>query len=303
MAKHQTIESIEIIDKTGSTKALFVPEYGGMISSIQMGDRELLYLHDTFWQKEVTDLRGGFPFCFPVVARLKRQEKKGVYLYDGKQYELPIHGFSWFEPWSVENQSRDQLTLILRDNERTQKMYPFKFEIKLRYEITHNKLICHQSYVNLSDKPMPYYAGFHPYFQVAKPGAGKSEVTFNYHPTRRFVYNSDYTDIVGETSLFALPAKITDPNVNEQLTRVGENKEATLHYRSGDVLHMVAEGVEDPDLFPYIQLYTIPDEPFFCIEPWMSYPNAMNSVQGVRWLAPGQSEHGLFKLWLETARG
>ena len=36
------------------------------------------------------------------------------------------------------------------------------------------------------------------------------------------------------------------------------------------------------------------DQPFFCVEPWMGHPNAMNTVAGVHWLAPGGSVRGVF---------
>ena len=59
---------------------------------------------------------------------------------------------------------------------------------------------------------------------------------------------------------------------------------------------MNAGGIDDPSFFSYVQLYTIPEQPFFCVEPWMSFPNAMNTVSGVRWLQPGQTECGILTL-------
>ena len=65
----------------------------------------------------------------------------------------------------------------------------------------------------------------------------------------------------------------------------------------GTTIHMIAEGVEDKDMFPYVQLYTVEDQPFFCVEPWMGFPNALNTVAGSRWLEPGRSEKGVLKIW------
>jgi len=296
-------ETFTIVSKDASTQATFVPARGGVASSIIMPSgkqsRELLFTHDFFWDEVISDLPGGWPFCFPVCARLARQGQLGAYLYDGKLYELPIHGFAWSSSWLVEEGSSDALTLVLRDNEHTRAMYPFSFEVKLRYEVAHGQLTCQQTYHNLGDQPMPYYAGFHPYFLTPPPGAGKQKVILNYHPTRHLIYNDDLTDIAGEAPLFDLPTSVTHPEINEQLTVLGQQKEITLQYPDGDVLHMAATGVDDVDLFPYIQLHTIPEKPFICVEPWMAYPNAMNSVQGVRWLAAGQSERGLLTLWLQ----
>ena len=96
-----------------------------------------------------------------------------------------------------------------------------------------------------------------------------------------------------------MPTSVTNPEIQEQLTQLGEDKEIHLSFPNKDVINMVAEGVEDRDLFPYLQIYTPEDKPFVCLEPWMGFPNALNSVSGARWLAPGQSEHGILRLWLE----
>lgn len=305
MSQHtiKKTEAFTIHSENGLTQATFIPDKGGAASSIIMpgksGPRELLYLHDFFWDKTLPDLPGGWPFCFPVCARLERQGKRGVYLFDGKLYELPIHGFSWYLPWEVAQCDDHHIELVLSANQKTYPIYPFEFEVRLAYEITNSSLVCRQTYTNKSDKAMPYYAGFHPYFLTPQPGQGKEKVTLQYQPVRRFRYNASLTDLVGEQSLFHLPASITNPEINEQLTMVEKNKEIQLFYPDGDVIHMIAEGVEDADLFSYIQLYTMEQKPFICVEPWMSFPNAMNSVFGVRWLLPGQSEQGLLKLWLK----
>ena len=296
-------QTIRIISSDGSTSAVFVLERGAVASSILMpnhqGERELLFLHHHFWNKTIDDLPGGWPFCFPVCGRLKRQGRMGAYLYDGKIYTLPIHGFAWQRSWTVASADDDHVVFILRDDAGTHKQYPFSFEVMLHYTVGRGKLMCQQTYANFSDRPMPYYAGFHPYFLTGFPGQGKERTLLQYYPTRRFIYNQDLTDILGETDLFPLPQSVSASVINEQLTQVGQKKEIQLCYPEGDILHLLAEGVEDPQLFSYIQLYTVAEQPFICVEPWMAYPNAMNSIQGVHWLLPGQREQGVLSLWLE----
>lgn len=285
-----------------STRASFIPERGGVGFSIIMlgkqGPRELLFLHSYIWQQQWPDLPGGWPFLFPVCARLQRDQQPGAYLYDGKIYQLPIHGFSWQQAWQVEHSQQDRLIMSLTENAQTLAMYPFRFKVTLDYLVEPNKLICKQTYQNNSDVPMPYYAGFHPYFLTPAPGQGKEQVMLDYEPVRRLQYNPSLTDIIGEQSLFDVPTAITNPDINEQLTQVSENKECHLIYPDGDRISLQATGKNDLDLFSYVQLYTIPEQSFFCVEPWMAYPNAMNAVQGVRWLVPGAKEHGSLTLEL-----
>lgn len=286
-----------ISSKNGLTQATFIPERGGVGASIIMpgrqGPRELLFYSP--------DVPSGWPFCFPICGRLEREGHLNSYHYDGHVYELPIHGFAWNKPWAVGSADSDHLLLILRDDEQTRAVYPFHFTVELHYEIADRRLSCRQTYTNHGDRPMPYYAGFHPYFLTPPPGSGKNRLMLDFHPRRRLRYNPNLTDVIGEQPLFTLPASVADPTIHEQLLQLGKDKEIHLHDPGLDIINMVAEGIEDPDLFPYIQIFSPEDQPFVCVEPWMSHPNALNSVTGVRWLAPGQSEHGLLRLWLETA--
>lgn len=278
---------ITIASKDGSTRATFIPERGGVGTSILMpghgGPRELLFQGpDTGWV-----------FCFPICGRLERQGQPNVYDYEGHWYELPIHGFARQRSWEVSDEGSDHLLLTLRDDESSRAVYPFHFTVELYYEIAHGRLSCRQTYTNHGDRPMPYYAGFHPYFAT-------KQVTLNFAPVRRFRYHHNLTDIVGEQPLFALPVAGSNPEIHEQLLALGEDKEIHIRYPNKDTLILAAEGVEDPNLFPYVQIFTPAGQPFLCVEPWMGYPNAMNSVAGVRWLAPGQSEHGVLRLWIEN---
>ncbi|WP_304985964.1 hypothetical protein [Coxiella-like endosymbiont] len=52
---------------------------------------------------------GGWPFCFPVCARLKRQWKEGVYLFDGTLYQLKIDGFLGIFPGRLRKKVRIML--------------------------------------------------------------------------------------------------------------------------------------------------------------------------------------------------
>lgn len=275
----------------GSAQMTFVPERGGMATSLIFPGadgqpQEFLHCHDFVWDETIEDLAGGWPFVFPICARIARDGEPETYLYDGQRYHMKIHGFSWYLPWEVTKAEReDELVLTLRSNEETLKQYPFSFEVQLHYKISNNQLTCEQVYKNTGNKPMPFAAGFHPYFKVPMP---KDQVMLDYQPVRRFKYNETLTDLVGEQELFATPVSIADPAINENLTQIGENKLLKLNYPDGLSLHMQVISTDRPDLFSYVQLYHMPDKPFFCVEPWMSFPNAMNTVAGMQWLEAGE---------------
>ena len=292
-------ETWTIVSQDGRSSATFVPAKGGVGSSLVIKGRELLYRHEFFWQQEpVERIPGGWPFLFPTCGRLERGGTPGVYLYDGRLYQLPSHGFGPRLPWKVMEASEpNELTLMLQHTAETFENYPFEFEVRLRYRMENDALVCEQFYRNNGSRTMPYYAGFHPYFLTPGAAQGKEQVTLDYRPTRRLVYNQTLTDLVGEGDLPRLPVSVCEPTINEILTLVGEDKETRLVMPDGLTVHMAAEGVNDPDLFPYIQLYTIPEKPFFCVEPWMGFPNALNTLLGARLLAPGAEDKGKLRVW------
>lgn len=290
---------IELIAEDGLTKATFMPERGGMMTSLIMsgnlGQQERLFLHNFIWDEQIADLPGGWPFLFPICGRATYKNESNCYFFEGKKYYLPIHGFAWNKAWRVLDVGKNFIEMCLCDDEQTFAQFPFHFSVTLRYELLPNKLICYQQYQNLSNCRMPYNAGFHPYFLTPTQ---QENIILNYAPTKRFVYNSSLTDVVGETGLFDLPASITNSEINEQLTLLGKDKKINLIFANGDNLEMQALGVEDENLFSYVQIYMQESKPFICIEPWMGFPNAINQTHGMRWLEPQQIERGKLELLL-----
>lgn len=285
--------AVSIQSPNGQISAVFLPERGGILSSLKLAGREYLYQHDFFTASRWHDLPGAWPFCFPVCARLAYRGEQGVYLHDGKPYKMPIHGVAWWQAWTVIESSAYALTLELTDTDASRAMYPFAFSVRLQYECTNEKLLCRQYYENRSAEVMPYYAGFHPYFYV--PMAEKSQTFLSYTPVKRYVYNADYTQVIGEQPLFSLPCAVSDPILNEQLTKIVPGSPVSLTYADGRCLTLCASGVTDADLFSYVQLYTQADKPFFCIEPWMGAPNSLNDG-GTQQLAPGEVSEALLTL-------
>jgi galactose mutarotase-like enzyme len=285
----------------GSAEACVVPELGAALSSLRLpgkqGLREVLFQHVHFWDRDTEHTRGGLPFLFPICGRLERDGDPGAYLYDGVVYHLPIHGFGMRLPWTIRAAEAAGVTLTLSDSDLTRAQYPFAFEVTLTFQLAPGKLLIEQEYRNTGAAALPYYAGFHPYFLTPPPGQGKEEVRVNFRAQARLFYNARLTHVVGRGAAPALPARVTDEALRECLSELGAHKESELIYPDGTVLHAEAEGIADRDLFPFLQLYTAPEHPFFCVEPWMAFPNALNTVKGCRWLAPGQVERGRLKVW------
>lgn len=279
--------NIKTIRSQNGSSASFVPELGAICSSLIFNKRELLFQNDYFWDRNTDKTRGGIPFLFPICGRLNRNGKANLYLYKEKEYEMSIHGFADKLPWKViESNTEEEITFELTDSEITRKQFPFNFSVKLNYIITDNSLIVNVSFENTGDKSMPFYAGFHPYFFTNINE--KEKILFNASPTKSIQYNEKCTDVIGTKSTPELPLKITSPDLKDLLMRMNNSKDCQLLFPDDFNINISTSDNEID--FPYIQLYTKNDEPFFCVEPWMGAPNTLNSVSGSKWLNPGETK-------------
>lgn len=272
----------------GEVRAEIVPALGGIVSSLRFGPREVLFRHPWFWDADPPELRGGIPPQFPVCGRLMKDGVRGLYHVDGRPYVLPIHGFALRHPWAVADAARpDALRLRLADSAETRAIYPFAFELELLYSVSAAGLHCGLTVRNTGKSPLPYYAGFHPYFLTPPPGAGKEQTLFAARPRTRHLYNPTKTDLVATTRPPEFPMPVVGVDVNELLLELDADRDTTLRLPDGFKLRQSAS-----PLFRFRQFYTLPDQPFFCDEPWMAPPGSLNRPGAARVLAPGQAETG-----------
>ncbi|NCC53225.1 MAG: aldose epimerase, partial [Spartobacteria bacterium] len=218
--------------------------------------------------------------------------------YNNQLYKLPIHGFASRMPWEAKDQG-DTLLLTLRDTPETRAVYPFAFAVTLAYQVTRNTFICKQTYANTGDRAMPYYAGFHPYFLTPPPGAPKGGVELSMQPLRQISYNRDYTEVKAVTDPRSFPVGINDPHLNENGFYGPDAARGSLRFPDATELFIAENPLNAKPLFPYMHVYTKPKEPFFCIEPWMGLPNGLNTIDGCRWLPPGEKESAEIHVWIE----
>lgn len=294
---HPDLRVVALASADGRTRADIVPELGGIVSSLVLPGpggrpRECLYRHDWFWDPGTEHTRGGIPLLFPICGRLLKDGTPGLYHVGGRPFRLPIHGFAMRRSWEIVGAIQpDALRLRLADSASTRDMYPFAFELELEFRVSAAALTCRLTVRNTGNSPMPYSAGFHPYFATPPPDAGKAETRFEACAAARILYNDTKTDVIGPAPVPAFPMSVADGDVNGLLLEVGSRGDSRLCFPDGFELRQTASA-----LFRCRQFYTLPDEPFFCDEPWTHPAGALNRPGGARILAPGQSDSGTLRI-------
>ena len=153
-----------------------ISDHGAEVQSVKGAHTVEEYM----WQADPEIWGRHAPVLFPIVGRLKNDE----YKYQGKTYHMGQHGFARDCDFEVENHTQESITFLLKDNEKTREMYPFKFEFRVNYNLMNNLLEENFSVVNKSDETMIFGVGGHPGFNLpVNNGEEKEDYYFDMHPS------------------------------------------------------------------------------------------------------------------------
>lgn len=272
---NQQYQTYILSDDNVDSQIEVVPERGGIVTSWQIKGQEIFYLDTERFTHPDLSVRGGNPILFPLCGNLP----DNTYKVDGQVYEIKQHGFARELPWTATTQSTDgraALTVVLNSNDQTKEVYPFDFQLAFTYELQGNTLVVHQEYKNLSSRPMPFSAGFHPYFlcgdkdrlEVEIPSAqyqdNRTKVSHGFDG--KFDFNQDEIDSVF-TTLTRQSAAAIDRDRKLKIT------------------------VDYDDFFSCLVFWTVKGKEFYCLEPWSASRNSLNTGEKLTVLEPGAT-HG-----------
>ncbi|BAZ31041.1 aldose 1-epimerase [Cylindrospermum sp. NIES-4074] len=278
--QQQQYKTYILSDEVADAQIEVVPERGGIITRWRIQGQEIFYLDTERFTHPELSVRGGNPILFPICGNLP----DNIYTHNGQRYTLKQHGFARELPWDVTQQAtqdKASLTVVLNSNEETKAVYPFDFQLAFTYQLQGNTLEVHQEYKNLSAKPMPFSAGFHPYFlcgdknqlEVAIPSLRyQDNKTKEFHSFNgKFDFNQDEIDFAFG-GLTSKSASVTDNSRKLKLT---------LDY---------------DDIYTWLVFWTVKGKEFYCLEPWTATRNALNTGDNLTVLAPGASCTASFRL-------
>lgn len=278
------------LESSDGTRAVIVPELGGTVASLYVptasGPRDVLFRHPHFWDSHNPATRGGIPILFPVCGRLRSDEQLGRYTFDGRVYTLPLHGFAMRKPWRIRSRTLTRLELMLESDADTRSGYPFAFSLRMCFEVGPAQILLEFEAYNDGDVSMPFSAGWHPYFLTPAAKAGKADVQVHLpiHASGR--YDDTYTAIPSWDNPLPNPLSPMHPLFKEMLHRANGDT-VTIAWPDGFRLQLQAT-VDDFAPVPFWQLHTDVDQPFICVEPWSSPPNALNTGESLINLQPGR---------------
>jgi galactose mutarotase-like enzyme len=246
---------------------------------------------DLQWNGDPSVWAGRAPLLFPIVGELAG----GQYRLGGKSFPLSRHGFARRRPFTVDEATASGVSLRLSDDAETLAVYPFRFDLNVRFSIAGPTLSTTVTIHNPGSIALPASFGFHPAFRWPLPyGEARATHFLEFDvpegaPVRRLDAQgllraeSQPTPVVGrrlrlEDALFAEDVLIFDRLQSESLT-YGAEHGPRLRVSFTDT--------------PLLGLWTKPRAGFICIEPWhgiadpAGFTGDFHAKPGVFTVAPG----------------
>jgi galactose mutarotase-like enzyme len=235
---------------------------------------ELKSIHHKKLQKELLyDGLGSFwnrssPILFPIVGRLNNNQ----FQYEGRVYSMNQHGFARDMKFDAVLISKNEIEFILHSTIETKKKYPFEFELNIKYKLTETKIEVAYKVSNPDKKELLFSIGAHPGFVC---------------PLFENEAFEDYYLMFEKEEILLRHLLDTNTGLFNQFTELVTNgkQKLNLKYSNFEKDAIVFKGLKSDKLilknkdgnyqltfqfsdFPYLGIWTKPNAPFICIEPW-----------------------------------
>lgn len=217
------------------------------------------------------------PILFPIIGRLKNNE----YRLDGKSYRLSPHGFARDSDFDVVSICADSALFRLCWTEESINIYPYKFELDVRYLLSGNTVEVSYTVRNVGDENMYFSIGAHPGFNcpfINEGGSmsmssfedyyfefGKKETCSTLIVRKDGLLTRETEPILNDSSMIPLSRELfaNDALIFNNL----ESKKISLkNHKNSKALSV------DFSDFPCLGLWSKPEgAAFVCIEPWLGH--------------------------------
>lgn len=219
-----------------------------------------------------------FPVLFPIVGKLKRNQT----IINGKQYEIFQHGFARDLEYEAVTKLDNFHSYVLKSNKSTLARYPFDFELYNTYRMDGNILTTIYKVRNTGKVNMPFCIGGHPAFKIDPEEMKKGNYYLEFEQDEEkihFLYlldgliGTEYAKNRMEDKRRIMLGPDSFKNDAIIMKGITSSKISLMHkYRNKPILTM------DFSDFPYLGVWSKPNAPFLCIEPWHGFSDTIKST-------------------------
>ncbi|MCV2505179.1 aldose 1-epimerase family protein [Melissococcus plutonius] len=250
-----------------------IAEAGAELVSLRSKSMNIEYI----WQGNPAFWNRHSPILFPIVGRLKNDQ----YIYEGKTYHLPQHGFARDQLFQVIEQSDQSATFSLKSTKETYQYYPFDFELVLTYELEEQNLIVLYQVENLGIQTMYFSIGGHPAFNVPL----EETLTFEDYFLNFFPKKSRTQIPLSGSALNIKNKTLAQTNTSIDLIHELFKNDALIFETKGNNAFSIETEKSQHGITlsytdaPYVGIWSpYPKKaPFVCIEPWWGIADTIDT--------------------------
>ena len=221
------------------------------------------------WQADPAYWAWHAPMLFPIIGVTENDELR----IDSKTYPLQKHGFarkSNFELLELKNESA---IFSLKYSNETLASFPYKFDLRVMYQLNNNQLIISYSVINMDDKTIYFSIGGHPAIALAYKENETIEdyyiefekvETVNRHHINKAdgMFNGEQSQILSNSSIIPITSQMFEKDAYIFKDHVSRS----LMIKSKKHAKTIKVDFND---FNYLGLWAIPGAKYVCIEPWL----------------------------------
>ncbi|MBQ3548039.1 MAG: aldose 1-epimerase family protein [Clostridia bacterium] len=217
---------------------------------------------DRMWSGNPEHWAGVAPLLFPICSGLPDDK----YTYNGETYEMPKHGFIRKLPFEVEATADDTASFLFASNEETLKIFPWKFELRIKYTLIREKIKVEYFVLNKSDDTMYYSIGSHEGYDCPE-GIEDYDVVFE----KEEVLENCLLDgavLSGKTQPILTSGNVLSLKEDYFMLdalifkNIKSRKASLVNRKTGQTTNVLFPECE------YLLLWHPVGAPFMCIEPW-----------------------------------
>lgn len=277
-----------------------INEYGAELTSVWHKQAKLEYIwvgDPKYWGRHASNL-------FPIVGRLRGDQFKVA----GETYFMNQHGFARNTLFEVVEQSETRAVFRIHDTDSTLRIYPFKFQIDISYELTDDNELKVAYIVTNTDKEESLFfsVGGHPAFNLPLDGGKFSDYYVSIEPEKiydRVRLTGPYSNPNAATPFNAnIPLRLRQEDYHDDaiILKLDRQKTSFLLARLANQhgLRMTLDNAQ------FIGIWTPAgkEAPFIALEPWWGIADTVDSTGnfkekfGVNVLAAGDTFKGTYSM-------
>lgn len=258
---------------------ILTSKYGAELISFKLNGEEKIHQGQNvvdengkvYWKRQ-------WPVLFPTVGKCKKNQT----IINGKTYEMQQHGFARdmeFEPITKLDNFH---SYVLRSNEKLLDKFPYEFSLYVTYRMDQNKLTTIYKVINEGDVDMPFGIGGHPAFKIDLEELQKGNYFLEFEedePKIHFLYlvdglvGTEYAKNIMDDSRRITIGPDTFNNDAVIMKGLTSKKVSLKNKNNGKTLLTL-----DYTGFPYLAIWSKPNAPFICIEPWKTTADNANGT-------------------------